>query len=1176
MASPLPSHPGDEASLRQRDAADPAASVWVAASAGSGKTKVLTDRLLNLLLAGSRPERLLCLTFTKAAAAEMEARLSEKLSSWTVMGEERLLGELRALGDREPSRARLLKARRLFAEVLDAPGGLKIQTIHAFAQSLLGRFPLEAGVSPNFHLADERAAEVLLAKAERRVLDDARDQSRAAVDPALSTALSMVTTRVDEVRFRELLRAVLSRRARLAALFQATGSTERAVGTVYATVGADRSVTDADLVAGACAETAFDRTALKHAAEALSRGAKTDQNRSAIMMDWLSAPDDDDRATRWGAYRGVTLTAEGQVRKILASKGAREHDPAIDDVMAREAERVFAVEEARRATATAMRTAALLVLAAAVIDAYETEKAHRAALDYDDLVHQARKLLGRPGVAAWVLFKLDGGLDHILIDEAQDTSPAQWEIVRALAEEFFAGLGARAARDPEITRTIFAVGDVKQSIYSFQGADPTGFTTARDHFAARVLTAKQRFQRIPLQVSFRSTAAVLAAVDAVFAQPEARDGVAEDAFPIEHRAYRDGQAGRVEVWPTLVPKKVEDATLWSPPLEQVDGDEPRRRLAQMLAERIQRWILDKETLPARNRPVRAGDVMILVQRRGAFVGDVVVALKARGVPVAGVDRMALTEPMAVRDLIALGQAILLPEDDLTLAAVLKGPLIGLSEEDLYDLCHDRHEPRVWHELRRRAVESGPLANADRHFLEWLGLAGRAPPHELYQRVLARGGRERLVARLGPEAEDAIDEFLAQALAYERDHTPSLQGFLHWLAAGEFMVKRELEGGSVDQVRVMTVHGAKGLQAPIVILPDTVRVPTLQDQVLWHADAAGMEVPLWSSADAGADRVSAMARTAAKVRQLEEYRRLLYVAMTRAEDRLIVCGWETGRTATDGNWYGLIRDGLAGLAAPTAIPGLITEDGRQGLVFETPQTATPPSAGADSLPTRLDPLPEWATRPPLLAEPRPPHPLGPTPPAEEELAVRSPLDADDGRRFKRGSILHRLLQMLPDLPAESRVEAGRRFLARPIHEIDAKTAEDWLAEALAVLNDPAFAPVFAVGSRAEVPIVGVVPGPDGPEVVARRIDRMAVTDTAVLVVDFKTNRPPPASIDAVPDIYLRQMATYRTLLAGLYPDRPVRAALLWTDGPHLMALPTHLLARINGKSRRLLDRPEGRP
>ncbi|NQW09722.1 MAG: double-strand break repair helicase AddA [Alphaproteobacteria bacterium] len=1160
MATAFPTQPGDEASLRQREAADPAASVWVAASAGSGKTKVLTDRLLNLLLAGSRPERLLCLTFTKAAAAEMATRLSEKLSSWTVMPEEGLLAELRALGDREPSQDRLLKARRLFAEVLDAPGGLKIQTIHAFAQSLLGRFPLEAGVPPNFHLADERAAEVLLAEAERRVLDAAG----AGLDPVVTAALSLVTARVDQTRFRELLRAVLSRRARLAALFAESGGVDAAVGRVYAALGADRSATDADLLAVAGGETAFDRAALRHMAEALSRGAKTDQGRSGIMLDWLSAPDSEGRALHWEAYRGVYLTAEGGVRKTLASKGAREHNPAIDALMAREAERVWQVEEARRAAATAERTGALLVLAAAVIEAYENEKVHRAALDYDDLVRRARDLLDRPGVAAWVLFKLDGGLDHILIDEAQDTSPAQWEIVRALAEEFFAGFGARAARDPGITRTIFAVGDVKQSIYSFQGADPAGFTTARDHFAERVLAAEQRFQRIPLQVSFRSTGAVLAAVDAVFAQAEARDGVAEDDFPIEHRAFRDGQAGRVEVWPTLVPADAEDGTLWSPPLQRVDGDEPRRRLAQLLAERIQRWILDKDRLPARNRPIRAGDVMILVQRRGAFVGEVVAALKTCGVPVAGVDRMALTEPMAVRDLIALGQAILLPNDDLTLATVLKSPLIGLSEEDLYDLCHDRREPRVWHELRRRAGETGPLANADRRFLEWVGLADRLPPHEFYQRVLARGGRERLVARLGPEAEDAIDEFLAQTLAYERDHAPSLQGFLHWLAASAFVVKRELEGGSVDQVRVMTVHGAKGLQAPIVILPDTLRVPRLQDQVLWHRDAAGIEVPLWTGADAGADRVSAAARAVAKARQLEEYRRLLYVAMTRAEDRLIVCGWDGRRAATVGNWYGLIRDGLAGLATPMAIPGLTTGGDAHGLVFESRQTATPPSAEAAGASGDLDPLPEWALRPPREAEPRPPSPLAPTPPTGEEPAVRSPLDADDGRRFKRGSLLHRLLQMLPELPAERRAEAGRRFLARPIHAVGAADAEEWLAEALAVLDDPAFAPMFAAGSRAEVPIVGVVSGPDGPEVVSRRIDRMAVTDEAVLVVDFKTNRPPPRSIDAVPDIYLRQMATYRTLLAGLYPDRPVRAALLWTDGPRLMALPEDVLVARGGQ------------
>ncbi|GHD40588.1 double-strand break repair helicase AddA [Thalassobaculum fulvum] len=1144
------------ASERQRAAADPAASAWVAASAGSGKTKVLTDRLLNLLLDGASPERLLCLTYTKAAAAEMATRLQGRLAEWTVVPEPELVDDLAALSGTTPSRRRLAKARRLFAEVLDAPGGLKIQTIHAFAQSLLGRFPLEAGVPPHFRLADDRASAGLLADAEAHVLA----RARTAEESKLADALGVITGKANQDQFRELMRAVLAARTRLRAALGAAGGPDGLAAAIHRRLGIAPGTGDRELLLAACASRAFDAPALRRAAEALTHGAKTDVRRAPVIADWLSLQDAEQRANRWDEYRDQFLKQDGTPLARQATKGTLDFDAAAADTLLAEAERLVAVEEMRKACATAERTVALLTLATAVIEAYEAAKARRAELDYEDLVERARSLLQRPGVAAWVLFKLDGGLDHILIDEAQDTSPAQWDIVRALAEEFFAGSGAHESRHsggrhPPVERTIFAVGDVKQSIYSFQGADPAGFGAARSHFATRVADAGKLFRRVPLEQSFRSTDAVLQAVDAVFALPEAQDGVAEieadgGSVPIVHNAVRTGHAGRVEIWPLVDPVEPEGSAPWAPPVERRSADEPRARLAQGIADRIRGWLDDRTPLPSKGRPVGAGDVMVLVQRRGPFVHELVAALKRARVPVAGVDRLVLTDQMAVRDLVALGRAVLLPEDDLTLAGVLKGPLVGLTEDQLYDLCQGREQPRVWRELRRRSAEGGVFLEADRRFGEWLGLADRVPPHDFFQRILARGGRERLVRRLGHEAEDAIDEFMAQALAYERESTPSLQGFLHWLAAGDFEVKRELEGAG-GSVRVMTVHGAKGLQAPIVILPDTLRVPQLQDRWLWHADAGGAEIPLWTTSAEEADRVSAAARAEARRRQDQEYRRLLYVAMTRAEDRLVVCGWNGRRKATAGNWYELIRRGLEPIAVP--VPDPVDPEAAPTLVIETAQAADVRPPAADTV-AAVPPPPDWAFRPPSVPEPSPPRPLAPSRPAGEEPPVRSPLDADDGRRFKRGLILHRLLQTLPDLAPGQRAEAGRRFLARPMHGLEPETAEAWLAEALAVLDDPAFAAAFAPGSRAEVPVVGVVPGPDGPEVVSGRIDRLVITGDAVLVVDFKTNRPAPASVDAVPEAYRRQMRTYRTLLADLYPDRRIRCALVWTDGPRLMELP----------------------
>ncbi len=1159
------------ASQVQREAADPRSSAWVAASAGSGKTKVLTDRLLNLLLDGTRPERLLCLTFTKAAAAEMATRLSQILADWTVLDEAALSAALNGLTGRQPSRDRISKARRLFAEVLDAPGGMKIQTIHAFAQSLLGRFPLEAGIPPGFGLADERAAATLLLEAERSVIERARDGD----DPDLTAALATVTERTAELVFRDLLRALLQQRSRLQRTLAACGGIDRFVARLHAILGTDPTLTDDDIRRQASAEGTFDRSVLRAAADALASGSKTDIARADQIADWLGLASSQDRADTWDAYRSAFLTATGDPRKSLATKRIAERHPDLVDGLIQESERLVAVEERRRAQDTVRRTAALIRLASAVTGSYQAAKQARAQLDFEDLVEGARALLARPGISAWVLFKLDGGLDHILIDEAQDTSPAQWEIVRALAEEFFAGRGIHEERDPEHPRTIFAVGDVKQSIYSFQGADPAGFTQARDYFARQVSEAGQRFRELNLAVSFRSTAPVLQAIDAVFASETARSGVAEVIrgveHPVTHVASRSGAAGRVELWPLLEPAQPPESDPWSLPIERAGLNDPRGQLARQIAERIRHWIRSGERLAARDRTIRAGDIMVLVRRRGAFVTDLVRALKAEQVPVAGVDRMILTEQMAVRDLIALGQALLLPEDDLTLATVLKGPLVGLSEDDLFDLCHARSRQRVWHELRGRAHEGGDLARAERLLTSWSAMAHRLAPHDFFHEILAtQGGRTRLVARLGPECEDALDEFLAQAMAYDRESAPSLQGFLHAVVASSLEVKRELEGADVDQVRVMTVHGAKGLQAPIVILPDTARPPQMRDPIVWQADGAA-DIPIWAAGQSAGDRVSSAARQAAITAMEEEYRRLLYVAMTRAEDRLIVCGWRGAQNAPDTAWHGLVQAGLKdiGIWHEDAVEGQGGDSGGDPggaqvagsfCLLESEQREPAPTPSPDRRPQAIDNLPDWAlNRAP--DEPIPPRPLAPSRPATEEPSVRSPLVRDGVDRFQRGLLVHRLLQLLPDIPDAERAAAGRRLLLRPVHGLTVPQAESWLAEVLAILGDPAFAPVFAPGSRAELPITGMVAGREGPAIVSGRIDRMAVTDTEVLIVDFKTNRPPPATIDATPDIYLRQMAIYRSLLVSLYPDRSVRCALLWTDGPRLMAVPDERLDAI---------------
>jgi len=1141
----MPAAPDSAPPLRpevvQRRASDPAVSVWVSASAGTGKTRVLTERVLRLMLGGTAPERILCITFTKAAAAEMANRITKTLARWATLPEAGLQQALADLTGARPTGETEQRARRLFAQVLDVPGGMRIMTIHAFCQSLLRRFPLEARLPPHFELMDDRTAAELLLSVRNALLADPPDSVKA--------ALALVAGRIDEGRFTGLMAELTGERGRLARLLDAHGGLDALIAAVFRTLGSDPGDTEEALVARACCDDAFDGDGLRRAARALQDGAKSDAERGDGLAAWLADPDG--RAAGIEAYTLLFLTQKGEVRKRLLTKTVERACPEAVAVLAAEAERVLALAGRRRSLTVACATAALLTLGDAILARYAEEKRRRALLDYDDLILRAGQLLRAPGVAPWVLYKLDGGIDHMLIDEAQDTNPDQWQVIAALTEDFFAGQSAH-----ERPRTVFAVGDEKQSIYSFQRADPAEFARMHRHFADRLDALGTPLRRVELHTSFRSTSAVLEAVDAVFARDEARDGVALDpAAAIRHTPWRRGHAGLVELWPAVGPADAEEPLPWEPPVDQGRTVKPETRLAQRLAATIAGWLARGERLEARGRPIHAGDIMVLVRRRNTFFTELVRALKDRGVPVAGVDRMVLTHQLAVMDLMALGHVLLLPEDDLTLATVLKGPLIGFTEEQLFAVAHGR-DGTLWQALSARAGRDPAFAAARGYLGGLLARVDYVRPYELFAGVLDTpcpadpvSGRRAMLGRLGPEAEDPLDEVLSLALAYEEAQAPSLQRFLHWAGAGEAEVKREMEAGEQRRVRIMTVHGAKGLQAPIVILPDTTSVPRQGPAILWPERPD--DVPLWAPRRALEEERCRAAREAADDRRDKEYRRLLYVALTRAEDRLYLCGYHGANGAAEGCWLTLCRTGLEqgldGLpAAPMAADG--TGDAWDGTVlrYHVPQTRPAETEPHREAPA-VEALPSWA-RAPAPDEPEPARPLAPSRP-DEEPPVTPPVGADDGARFRRGRLIHALLELLPDVAPAARPAAARRFLAQPVHGLDAEAQAAIAAETLAVLNDPEFAPMFGPGSGAEVPVVGRVAG----RTLAGQIDRLLVAPDRILAVDYKTNRTPPLSEDDVPVVYLRQMAAYRAALRLMYPGRAVRCALLWTDGPTLMPL-----------------------
>ncbi|WP_300529645.1 double-strand break repair helicase AddA [Maricaulis sp.] len=1156
----------EAATRAQRDAARPDVHVFVEANAGSGKTRVLVDRVVNILLDGTAPDRILCVTYTKAAAAEMKERLFDRLGAWSVLADEALTGELTKLRGHAPDAGNLPRARKLFALALETPGGLKIQTIHAFCESLLRRFPLEAGALPGFQTLDDAA--------QKDIAQTARRQALTAISPDIVRVLlaSGGAEAVDHLvawadGHRHDLRASLEQGNVVDALYEvldcAPGETPEAAKN--------------DAMA------ALPRAELDAAAHALRHdGGKQDAGRADAIETALRAGDIDQA---YRAYLSVFFTRNGEGHRAarLVSAACSKAAPAVAPLMDAEAERMETVRQNIRTLEVAASSAAALEFVALYLERLDQERERQRALDFDDLIVLAGNLLSPDNAfSGWVGYKLDAALMHALVDEAQDTAPRQWDMIEGLTAEFFAGEGARAEE-----RSLFIVGDEKQSIYSFQGAEPARFVAEGERLEAKAAAAGLQAARPGLDVSFRSAAQVLEAVDQVFADTEVKFLGPAPGRPFSryqaHQAARQGTPGCVELWPALPRTEPEEVKSIFDPVDAQPFGSARDRLAEALAREIKRMLDDGDAVwqeaggQFTPRPVEPRDIGVLVWRRtGGFVEELIRQLKLAGVPVAGADRMLLKEQTVVKDLLALGRLAVTSSDDLALAEVLKSPFFDaddggvplIDDEALFDLAQARptsDRGGLWRALLTttdsRFTEARDALKAWRDKSETIGV------YALYAGFLnARSASgetrwARVFARLSEEARDAAEEFLNRALDHDREGGGALASFIAAIEREETPVKREL-ASQHNEVQIMTVHASKGLERPVIILPDTTRSPQSgrASSLFAHAKA-GL---IWSPRKDGDPEVVAELRETIRQKQQAEHQRLLYVALTRARDRLIVCGWKQGRGSgaiAEDSWYTRLAERWSGanwVACETPLCGPEGEN-LGGLRFGPVPARLGPAAPPQ---TRKTSLPDWAVAIPTAdaSTARPAAPSSLFGSDEEDVAVVSPLAPDAGYRFRRGDVIHKLLETLPDLPVDRRERAAERFLSAQ-SDLSEQMRARIHEEVFHILGDAAYAPIFGPGSQAEVSLSGQLAGPAGKVLVRGQVDRLRITDHEVLIIDYKTNRPPPQTVADVAPVYLGQMATYRALLAALHPGKQVRCALLWTDTADLMVLPDSLLDTV---------------
>ncbi|WP_208431314.1 double-strand break repair helicase AddA [Bartonella doshiae] len=1131
----------------QATATHPKTNVWVSANAGSGKTHVLTERVIRLLVNGTPPARILCLTYTRAAAAVMQSRIFRTLSSWNELDDAHLKEILFKLENKPINAKKITYARQLFARTLETPGGLKIQTIHAFCESLLHQFMLEANIAGHFELIDDVNRKKLQQEARCQLLKHNDAQ------PALKQLLKVIS----EHTFNQLLYEATEKQHKLSGFLSSLLS-ENAEEKLRALFNLTPDETNKQLLEKIQQVASMPLYALSHCQ---TYGDKSLRD-TVEKFSQLAATSDEKNIIN--IISDIYFKTKNDPRNfsLLSSHKSNEIWPSIQQMIKEKQSQLSILLEKYQCIKTVTLNMAAFQLCDIYLKIYANLKKANGFLNFDDLIERTLHLLQREGASQWVHYKLDNGLDHILLDEAQDTNPDQWKIIQLLTQEFFTGHSQRTN-----IRTLFAVGDEKQSIYSFQGAAPENFATNGRIIQKKAEQAKLKFEKIKLNYSFRSTADILKSVDLVFETPENYKGLSAENTKTVHEAIRVHSPGEVILWDAISKEKNAFPDDWHLTVDQ--SDTPEVRLAEKIAETIAAWLHNGEMLPAKGRLLRASDIMVLVRKRDQFASALSRALKQRNVPVAGADRLQLTKHMSVRDLMALARFVLQTQDDLSLACVLKSPLFALSEEELYQLAAHR-TGSLWQSLCKQTSSHIPFKDAFEKLSKYRILVDKIPVFEFYSYILNNDkGRQKILARLGSEANDVLDAFMDYTLTIQKTGLPGLQAFLETLSVSEPEIKREFDQNH-EEIRIMTVHAAKGLEAAVVFLvdpgsaiwhpqhaPHLLKIPLnnthLSDQqaFIWHPNAEFDTMP------------SKQAISHLKERAEEEYRRLLYVGMTRAEDRLFVCGYSSERN-TPHTWLQLVKKALKPHAVPIKGPA---EDIAAWRYCITDSSSTPINQEASSAECQaFPPLPDFFSHK-VPEEPVLPKPLKPSVASlsieddtefsfnQKQFTVSPVLGETNTHRafsIEYGHLIHKLLQYLPDCTPQKRQEYARNYLNTKASHWQETQRENALRHVLQILNCSYLKPLFSESSHAEVSLMGIIKIRGKERAISGQIDRLYITKNSIIFADFKTGIPPENETDIAPH-YLLQMALYRKLLQAIHPDKETQALLVYSKEAKIFKL-----------------------
>ncbi len=1114
---------------RQKIASNPNASVWVEANAGSGKTHVLVERVLRLLLSGVLPQNLLCLTYTKAAASEMSLRVSKKLGEWTLMNDEILKKQLTDLTLKIPSETDLKNAKKLFALTLETPGGLKINTIHAFCESVLHRFVIEANVPLNFSSLDEIKKRQMIEESREKIfafnLLDKGDVAKSANwlfnnlgDVQINAAIDFAINQTSFLS--EVLKDIKGAKARLKKLvkYDENDTIENL----------DKEILNSSLfppkdyidVFAVCAPNETQNRFEDKLAKIDVKNPNIDLILKAFLNADFSVPKSFPKADYKKALGGLG-------EKLLA-----------------EAQRLETICKKKKTALLVIRSCAFIDVLGAVFSDYSKQKTALSLLDFDDLIKKTSDLFNSKNMA-WVLYKLDANISHILVDESQDTNEEQWKIVKKLCEEFFVGSSSK-----EENRTIFAVGDKKQSIFSFQGAKPILFSETGMEIKLKAKNVKKDFYNVELKASFRTLPNILNAVDLICQQKEIANALLSENQNIIHESARVDKGGKIILWEPIKQSEIElPKNRWPLEKDNLKLINAPKMLAERIVNNIENWLKNKRPLAQRGRAIKESDILILVQKRNVLFHEIIRALKKKNIKTPGSDKLLLSSHIVVLDLLALADILLNPNDDLNLAAILRSPLFEVSEDELFKIAHNRNKTSLWQSLKNSPILSAKKAFKDLN--QWRNRLDFDRPYELFAQILyAKGGLKKYHTRLGSEVDDVIFEFLDFALAHENDRQPSLQGFLDFMRQSEIFIKRNLSEKDAG-VRIMTVHGAKGLEAPIVILADAVSTPDIRksNKLINFINQPNGVSLVHSSKKEDYCENSIFLYEENINSEKQEYWRKLYVAMTRAEDELYVTGALSKTGKIENSWYGAIKNALKGDCIISEMQG---ED-------ISPEIITFPKNLEKIIPLKIKEeeikKPFFPVKIKEYITPKATEIIRPSlayDKSEEifEINISLKIDADLAR--KKGISLHVLLEHLPKIEKNKQKDIAKRALEillpneKPLYD-------EIINQALDILNSEKTSFLFGKNSRAEMPFLFDAKKNNNQIKIAGRFDRIIIEENKVLLIDFKSDNNPPTLEQDINEQYLTQMGLYYLAGEKLFPDKKIEIAIFWTSNQNFMPI-----------------------